>query len=100
MKYLGNICGRGVLEHHGVGIAAATYEVEGYLQRSGSIRGSGEIAVAPNVLQRVIDQPGLQLLTSNGFLLDIEISDKKISAGDYIAINVSGNLPAEEDWRH
>ena len=100
MKYLGSICGQGVLEHDGVGIAAATYEVEGYLQQSGRITGSGEIAVAPDVLQSVIDQPGLQLLTSNGCLLDIKFSDRNICAGDYMNVDVSGNLPAVGDWHH
>jgi len=100
MKYLGSISGRGVLRHDGVGIADATYELEGYARRVGNVTGSGEIGVASSALQSVIDQPHLQLLTSNGHLLDITFSDKKIRAGGHIHVEVSGDLPAGEVWRH
>lgn len=99
MKYLGSISGRGVLQHNGVQIADATYELEGYVQRAGSVTGSGEIGLAPAALQSVVEQPNLQLLTSNGRLLDINFSDKKIRAGDHIQVNVSGDLAAESDWQ-
>lgn len=99
MKYLGSISGRGTIQHDGVKIADATYELEGYVQRVGSIMGSGEIGVAPEVLKSVIDQPNLQLLTSNGQVLNIKFSDKELRAGDHIHVDVSGDLPAESDWR-
>ena len=100
MKYLGSISGRGVLQHDGIGIAEATYELEGYVQRAGSVTGSGEIRLAPAALQSVIEQPSLQLLTSNGHLLDIRFSDKKLRAGNNIHVDVTGDLPTASDWRH
>ena len=100
MKYLGNISGRGALQLDGVAIADTTYELEGYVQRKGSVTGSGEIALSSEVLQRVIDRPNLQLLTSNGHLLDINFSDKKVRAGAHIHVDVYGDLPAEDGWRH
>lgn len=99
MKYLGSITGRGVLQHDGVEIADTTYELEGYIQRIGSVTGSGELGLAANVLQNVLDQPNLQLLTSNGQLLDITFSDKKPRAGNHIHVDLSGNLPAINEWR-
>jgi len=99
MKYLGSISGRGVLQHDGVGLAPATYELEGYVQRAqGQVTGSGEIGLAAAALQNVIDQPNLQLLTTNGHLLDIKFSDKKIRAGNHIHVDVSGDLPSEREW--
>jgi len=98
MKYLGNISGRGVLQHEGVEFADATYELEGYVQRAGSVTGSGEIGLAAAALQSVIDQPNLQLRTTNGHLLDIKFSDKKIRAGNHIHVDVSGDLPAAREW--
>ena len=100
MKYLGSISGRGVLQHNGVGIADAAYELEGYVQRVGSVTGSGEIGLTSTALQSVIDAPSLQLLTSNGHLLDVEFSDKKVRAGNRIHVDVSGDLPSATDWRH
>ena len=100
MKYLGSISGRGVLQHEGVEVADVTYELEGYVQRVGSVTGSGELGVSADSLQNVIDQPSLQLLTSNGHLLDVRFSDKKIRTGDHIHVDVSGDLPAAADWRH
>lgn len=100
MKYLGSISGRGVLQRDGVEIADTTYELEGYVQKVGSVTGSGEIGLVPTALQKVIDAPNLQLLTSNGHLLNIKFSDKKIRAGNHIHVDVSGDLPAASDWRH
>jgi len=100
MKYLGSISGNGVLQHDGVGIADATYELEGYVRRVGSVTGSGEIGLAAETLQNVIDTSDLQLLTSNGHLLDIKFSDKKVRSGTHIHVDVTGDLSAESDWRH
>lgn len=99
MKYLGCISGHGVLQHAGVRIADATYELEGYVQRAGNVTGSGEIGLSPAMLQSVMDQPSLQLLTGNGRLLTIKVSDKTVPDGDHIHVDVSGDLPVESDWR-
>lgn len=98
MKYLGNISGQGVLQHDGVQLADARYELEGYVQRVGSVTGSGEIVLASAALQHVLDQPSLQLLTSNGHLLNLKFSDKKIRAGNHIHVDVTGDLPSAREW--
>jgi hypothetical protein len=100
MKYLGTISGQGTLQRDGVEIAGASYELEGYVQRVGSITGSGEIGLTRAALQSVVDQKDLQLLTANGRLLDIKFSDRKIRSGDHIHVDVSGELPNEAGWRH
>lgn len=99
MKYLGCISGRGVLQFKGTWIADTTYELEGYVQRTGNVTGSGEIGLTPAVLQSVIDQPSLQLLTSGGRLLNVKVTDKTIHDGDHIHVDVSGDLPEESAWQ-
>ena len=100
MKYLGTISGRGVLKRNGVELAGASYELEGYVQRLGSITGSGEIGLTKADLQSVADLSDLQLETSNGRLLDLRFTDRTIRAGDHIHVDVSGELPNESGWRH
>ena len=98
MKYLGSISGRGKLQHNGLVIAEATYELEGYVHRVGGIAGSGEIGLNPDALQAVLEYSELQLLTGNNHLLRIKFSDKDIRAGNHIHVDVSGDRLAEEDW--
>ena len=100
MKYLGSISGRGVLQSGGVSIADANYELEGYVQRVGSVTGSGEIGVGASVLETLFDQPDLQLITSNGTLLDIKFTDKKIRSGEYVHVDVFGDLANNAKWTH
>ena len=99
MKYLGTISGEGVLQRDGEDIAAATYELEGYVQKVGSITGSGEIGLTAEALENVVDKTGLQLLTSNGRLLDLRFSNRTLRAGNHIHVDVSGELPSEAGWR-
>lgn len=100
MKYLGTISGNGVLLHKGKEIAGASYELEGYVRRAGSVTGSGEIELTPAALRTVIRKSGLKLLTGNNHLLDIKFVDKKVSADTYIHVDVAGDLPVEDAWLH
>lgn len=100
MKYLGSISGRGVLQHNGIAIAKATYELEDYLHPAGGVIGSGEIGLKLGALQAAIEQTDIQLLTGDNHLLNIKFSDKKIRVGEHIHVDVSGELLAQEEWRH
>lgn len=100
MKYLGSISGRGVIQHDGVAIAEATYELEGYVQQVGGVTGSGEIGLNQVELQAVLEQSEVHLLTSENHLLKIRFSDKKIRAGAYVHVSVTGDRLAKEEWQH
>lgn len=78
MRYLGMVSGQGVLMLGGVEIAPASYEFEGYVEQTRTIR-CGEICSDPAALRQVFGRSGLQLRAENGRYLDLTFSEKKLA---------------------
>ena len=100
MKYFGSITGVGELLRNGVAFAEATYELEGFVRQKGQLTGTGEIGLEPSLAKRAVARKDLQLRIASGQILDLAVADGKMPAPNLFCVDISGNLPAEGDWRH
>lgn len=101
MRYLGGIHGAGALKCKDETLARAEYDFDGFLKKPGEVTGSGEVRMAPDTLQQAFGREDLHLLTDEGRLLSIRFSEKKLPpASDSAHVDVTGDLPAQSEWRH
>ena len=100
MLYLGGISGSGVIKCNGEEIARATYDFDGFFHKTVGVTGSGEIRLSPAALRSVFGRGNVQLFTEDGRLLDLRFSEKALpSASDVAHVDVTGDLPAPQNWR-
>ncbi len=99
MRYLGSLSGEGTMKVDGIAMARASYDFEGYAHKVGRNTGAGEIQMAADDLKSLFGRHNLQLLTDDGFLLDLTFSDKDLQSADRAHVEVSGDLPPGPVWR-
>jgi hypothetical protein len=101
MQYLGRISGSGTLQLGGEKLGPASYDFEGFFKPAGGVACAGEIEAAPALLQSVLGQRGLQIVTAAGLVLDLRMSAKKLGAAARVAhVEVNGDLPTDQAaWR-
>ena len=100
MHYLGGISGSGVIKCEGEEIARATYDFDGFVDKTAVVTGSGEIRLPAQALRGVFGRQGVQLFTDDGRLLDLRFSEKTLpSASDSAHVDVTGDLPDPPNWR-
>ena len=101
MLYLGGLSGSGVLKDGNQTIARARYEFDGFLISPGHVTGCGEICMAPEALREVFGRKNLHLVTDDGHRLSVQFSDKRLVPANGTAhVDVGGDLPGQDDWRH
>lgn len=101
MRYLGELRGSGLLMCDGKAVARASYDFDGYLQPKAGVTSCGEIRLAANALKDVFGRLDIQLRTDDGRLLVLRFSEKKLlAAAETAHVDVSGELPVPQDWRH
>ncbi len=101
MRYLGGLSGSGLVICGGKAVARASYDFDGFAQPSGGVMSCGEIRLAATILKNVFGRPDVQLRTDDGRLLDLRFSEKKLlSTADSAHVDVTGELPVPQDWRH
>lgn len=105
MRHLGVLRGSGMLSAAGqdeapVDLARVEYEIDGFCTRPGEVLGSGEIRMAPEVLDRVFGRRDLVLATDDGHALAMRFSGRRRDAGDDAAhVDITGGLPPADAWR-
>ena len=101
MRYLGRIAGSGLLMREGVTVGRTSYDFEGFVRQRGPILSSGEISLSPSDLKNIFSRPSIQLLTDDGRLLNLRLSDKELRhTSDVAQVEVSGDLPrTSAEWR-
>ncbi|RCS21884.1 hypothetical protein DUT91_21515 [Phyllobacterium salinisoli] len=101
MRYLGRIRGAGFIKSNGDTMASVHYDLDGYLMKPGHVTGSGEIRMAPEALRQALGRNDLSLLTEDGRLLSLRFSEKLLpEASETAHVDVSGELPAQAEWRN
>jgi hypothetical protein len=101
MRYLGRVSGQGIVMCDGKSVARASFDFDGYLQPQQKVTSCGEIRLAASVLKDVFGRLDVQLRTDDGRLLDLRFSEKKLlAAAESAHVDVSGELPVLQDWRH
>ncbi|WP_193178126.1 hypothetical protein [Oricola nitratireducens] len=100
MRYIGEISGNGTLKCEGVDIASASYDFESYSRKTGGLTGSGEITLAPEALKSCFGRSGVQLMTEDGRMFNLTFPEKLMREPNVAHVVVSGDLPAERNWRH
>jgi len=102
MRYIGGIIGGGVLKCNGEDIARASYDFDGYFDKSGRLTSCGEIRASPAALKGVFGCKNVQLLTDDGLLLDLSFSEKALPTASAVAhVDVTGKLlTVQRNWRH
>lgn len=85
-------------------ITRAFYDFDGFLQPKIGVTSCGEIRLAATALKDVFGRTDVQLRTDDGRLLALRFSDKKLapaeSARASAHVDVTGELPVLQDWRH
>lgn len=101
MFYLGRLAGSGILKCDGEVVARAAYDLDGFFGKRAGVTSSGELRLSAAALHKVFGRKGVQLLTADGRLLDLDFSEKSISSGSDVAhVDVTGGLPeTSEPWR-
>ncbi|WP_421994505.1 hypothetical protein [Reyranella sp.] len=100
MRHLGVLRGSGVLRSQGAVLGDARYEIDGYRMKPGEVVGSGEISMTPDDLANALGRRDLELTTEDGRVLAVRFSGGARSARSGIAhADITGGLPAEDDWR-
>ena len=101
MQYLGVLRGTGKLKCGDEILASADYDFEGFRTRQGGVTGGGELRMRPDALRLVFGRADLHLLTDDGRLLRLRFSEKQLpDSSDSTHVDVTGDLPAQSDWRH
>jgi hypothetical protein len=99
MRYLGALCGSGVIESAGEAIGRADYEFDGYLMRPREIVASGEVRMKADELTNAFGRRNLVLRTDDGRLLPIVFSRQRMAtSSDAAHVDVRGGLPDLKDW--
>ena len=99
MRYLGVLCGSGVMECDGEAIGRADYEFDGYLMRPGEIVASGEVRMKADELTNAFGRRNLILRTDDGRLLPIFFSRRRVAiSSDAAHVDVRGGLPDLKEW--
>jgi hypothetical protein len=78
VRYLGQIAGAGSVTIGGEAVARASSDFDGFATPHGGVTGSGELRLTPSDLEAVFGKPGVQLLTDDGRLLDLEFSESAL----------------------
>ena len=100
MYYLGELCGTGLLLCGQDPVAAAQYDFDGFLSKTGQVTSCGEIRLSAPALKGVFGRTDLCLQTAEGRLLNLRFSEKRLSPDESVAhVDVAGDLPAATDWR-
>jgi hypothetical protein len=100
VQYLGGISGSGLIKCDGEQIARATYDFDGFFNKTAGVTASGEIRLPAPALRSVFGRQRVQLLTDDGRLLDLRFSEKTLpAASDATHVDVSGDLPNPRSWR-
>jgi hypothetical protein len=102
MRYLGGISGSAVLRCSGEEIARASYDFDGFFEKSVGVTSCGEIRLAATALKGVFGRTDVQLLTDDGRLLDLRFSERELlPESDVAHVDVTGDLPTTaQNWRH
>jgi len=101
MLYLGSLSGNGVVMADGKEVGRAAYDFDGFLQPKTGIMSSGEIRLDASLLQDVFGRNDIQLRTDDGRLFALRFSEKKLLATAQSAhVEVTGELPVQQDWHH
>jgi hypothetical protein len=100
MRYLGGISGNGTLKCEGMDDASASYDFESYSRKTGGLTGSGEITLAPDVLESCFGRSGVQLLADDGRVFNLTFSEKRLREPSVAHVVVTGDLPAGRNWCH
>ncbi len=101
MKYLGVLRGSGTVISADEELGAATFEIDGYIQRPGEVVASGELRMAPQDLARAFERRHLRLRTSDGRELTVRFSARKLAAASTSAhADFGGDLPPAAAWVH
>ncbi|MGO9135331.1 MAG: hypothetical protein ACLP8A_14970 [Methylovirgula sp.] len=101
MRYLGRVSGHGLVMCDGKSVARAAYDFDGYLRPKTGVMSCGEIRLDASALKDVFGRLDVQLQTDDGRLFDIRFSEKKLeSSADSAHVDVTGELPGQQDWRH
>lgn len=100
MHYLGELYGTGLLLCGKDPVAAAQYDFDGFLSKTGHVTSCGEIRLSAPALKDVFGSTDLHLQTAEGRVLDLRFSEKRLSPDEGVAhVDVAGDLPAAADWR-
>jgi hypothetical protein len=100
MQYLGALRGSGTVSCDGKPMGAATFEFDGYLTRPGEVVASGELRMAPDMLNEVFGRRDVVLRTEDGRALSIRFSGKRPDReSDAAHVDVGGDLPQAKQWR-
>lgn len=101
MRYLGSLSGSGIVICDGKEVGRAAYDFDGFLQPKIGITSSGEIRVEAGILQSVFGRNDIQLRTDDGRVFALRFSEKKLlAAAESAHVEVTGELPVQQDWRH
>ncbi|TAL76476.1 MAG: hypothetical protein EPN75_14365 [Beijerinckiaceae bacterium] len=101
MRYLGSLSGNGVIMRDGEDVGRAAYDFDGFLQPKIGITSSGEIRIEAVILQSVFGRNDIQLRTDDGRLFALRFSEKKLlAAAESAHVEVTGELPVQQDWHH
>lgn len=100
MRHLGMLRGSGTLHCGGVLLGHVDYEIDGFCTRPGEVVGSGEIRMAPAELANAVGRRNLELATEDGRVLALRFSGARHDTRAGVAhADITGGLPAEEEWR-
>ena len=101
MDYLGGLRGTGLLLCGNAAVGPMQYDFDGYLSKAGQVTSCGEIRLSASVLKEVFGRADLRLQTTDGRLLGLRFSERRMSAdGGAAHVDVVGELPAAADWHH
>ncbi|WP_202911074.1 hypothetical protein [Ancylobacter sp. TS-1] len=99
MDYLGGLRGTGLLLCGNASVAPTQYDFDGYLSNTGQVMSCGEIRLPASTLEKVFGRTDVRLRTTDGRLLRLRFSEKRLSPeGDAAHVDVEGELPAASDW--
>jgi hypothetical protein len=95
MRYVGGLIGGGVLKCNGEVVARASYDFDGFFDKTIGLTSCGEIRASPAALKGVFGRKNVQLLTDDGQLLGLRFSGKALPPASSIAhVDVTGALLA------
>jgi hypothetical protein len=100
VQYLGVLRGTGDLICGDEAFGAASYELDGFVNRPGEVIASGELRMEAAALNSAFGRRDLQLRTEDGRLLQIRFSAKRLAPTSSVAhIDAAGDLPPANKWK-
>jgi hypothetical protein len=100
MRYLGVMRGAGTLSCGEEPMGRADFDLDGFLTRPGEVVASGELRMPAESLNNAFGRSDLHLVTDDGRVLNVRFSGKRMNAAsDAAHVDVTGALPAPEQWR-